>query len=98
MARKDTVMSKFAKFCTLPKTAKAVLHNFLAELLQQRDIFGDTLAGANALEDFENAACANPAGNALAAGFILGEFHEETGNVNHAGFFVHDDHTARAHN
>ena len=33
----------------------------------------------------------------FAAAFILGEFHEEPGNIHHAGIFIHDDQTTGSH-
>ena len=49
------------------------------------------------LKDFQDAAGANPARGTFSAAFILGEFHEEAGDIHHAGFFVHDHQAAGSH-
>ncbi len=64
------------------------------EHLQRFDIARLALASADILQDLQQAAGANPAGGAFAAAFILGEFHEETGHIDHAGFIIHHDHAA----
>ena len=50
----------------------------------------------DALEDLKHTLGAFTAGGAFAAGFVLGEVHEEPCNLDHAGLVVHDDQAAGA--
>ena len=47
-------------------------------------------------EDLQHPAGALPAGDALAAGLVLGEVHKETGHFHHAGVLIHDHQAAGA--
>ena len=44
--------------------------------------------GADALQSGQHGFGAEPAGHALAAGFLLGEVHEIAGEIDHAGVFI----------
>src|SRR5690606_740654 len=69
----------------------------LAQRFQALDVARLALAFANAGENFQDAARADAAGDALTAALVLGEIHEEAGDVDHAGVFVHHHQTAGSH-
>ena len=81
----------------LSQTAQRRGVNLLAQQFQPFDVAVLAFAVADALQDFQHALGAHAAGRALAAGLVLGEFHEEAGDVHHAGLVVHDDQTAGTH-
>ena len=66
----------------------------IRKLQQQLDIPFPPFSGDDALQNFQHALGAFPAGDALAAGFVLGEVHEKPGDFHHAGMLVHDDQAA----
>ncbi|MCK7527503.1 MAG: hypothetical protein MZV64_62805 [Ignavibacteriales bacterium] len=80
-----------------PSPHRRALHHFVAEQFEPVDISRRAFAVADLFEDVENAAGAHTAGRAFAAGFFLREFHEEAGDIHHAGLVVHDDQAAGAH-
>ena len=69
----------------------------MRQFFQSLNIAFLTLAFGDALQDFQHALCANPAGGAFAAGFIRSKLQEEAGNVDHAVILIHDNQAARAH-
>ena len=69
----------------------------LADALQLFDVSLPTFSPGNSGQDFEHLGGPQTAGRAFAAGFILGEGEEITGNIHHAGILIHDDHPARTH-
>ena len=75
---------------------RRVLDHF-AQLDQPLDVGLFAAAFADAVEDFQHPLGAHAAGNALAARFLLDEFEEEAGHVDHAAILVHDDQAAGAH-
>ena len=66
------------------------------QLLQQVQVLQRALVGDDAVQNLQHPLRALPAGNALAAGLLLGEFHEEPGGLHHAGVLVHDHQAAGA--
>ena len=81
----------------LPQAAEGRILDALAQFDQELDVALPAFAAGDPLQDFQHALGADPAGGALAAGFVLDELHEELGHVHHAGVFVHDDQAAGAH-
>jgi hypothetical protein len=78
----------------LTKTAKGILAYLGAEHLEGGNIFCGSPAGANALQNFQHAAGTHTTGCAFAARFFLDEVHKISGDINHAGFFIHYHQTA----
>jgi hypothetical protein len=76
------------------EAAKTVLIDLVTQIAQCVNVIRFALAFADPGENFENPAGPDTAGGALSAAFVLGEFHEEPGNINHAGVFIHDNQTA----
>ena len=81
----------------LTQTAERGMGDRVGEILEKLDILFASLVADDALESFQHALRTLAAGDALAAGFLLREFHEEAGDLRHAGVLVHDDETAGAH-
>ena len=80
--------------CGFSETAKSGGRYGVRKFEQQLDVAFFALAVNDALKDLKHTLGAFAAGGALAAGFVLGEVHEEACNFDHAGFVVHDDKTA----
>ena len=80
----------------LAQTAQSGLADGGGQLLQEVQVLQRTLVVDDAGENLQHPAGALPAGDALAAGLILGEVHEEPGYLHHAGVLIHDHQTAGA--
>ena len=68
-----------------------------AQALEQIDVSFPALAFGDPGQDLEQPLRADPAGNAFAAGFRLGELQEVFRDVHHAVGLIEHDHAARAH-
>ena len=79
--------------CSLSQAAQAGRLDLGAQRFQQLDITIPPFTITDTLQGIEDAAGAHPAGRALATAFVLSEIHEVTGDIHHAGFFVHHHHT-----
>ena len=80
----------------LAQAAQGGLGDGGGQILQQVQVLQRALVVDDAGEDLQHAAGALPAGDALAAGLVLGEVHEEPGHLHHAGVLVHDHQSAGA--
>jgi len=83
--------------CTLTQATQAVGSNLLTQLFQQFDVPIFAFPGTDAVQDIEDPPGANTARGTFSTTLILCKFHEEAGNIHHAGFIIHDDHTTRTH-
>ncbi|OPZ97152.1 MAG: hypothetical protein BWY71_01708 [Planctomycetes bacterium ADurb.Bin412] len=91
----------------LPQTAQRGGLDGLGQLpqlhhaLEPQEGIGVVLPAAragNGLENLEHPLGALAAGNALPTAFRLDKFHEEFGQIDHAGIFIEDDQPAGTHN
>ena len=80
----------------LAQAAQGGISNRIRQLPESIQILHGALTGHDALQDLQHPLGALPAGNALAAAFILSEVHEEPGHLHHAGVLVHDHQAAGA--
>ncbi|MPN24205.1 hypothetical protein SDC9_171599 [bioreactor metagenome] len=83
--------------CRLAQAAQRGVLDHLSELDQLFNVAFLALALGDALQNLQHALGPQPAGYAFPAGFLLYEFHKETGYVHHAGVLVHADESARPH-
>ena len=81
----------------LAQAAQRTILDADAQLFQQLDVPLLSFPFADSVEDLHHAGGANPAGDALAAGFPGGKVQEETGDVHHTGAVIHHHHAAGAH-
>ncbi len=81
----------------LAQPAERRVLDHLAQVDEPLDVGLFAAAVADAVEDFQHPLGAHAAGDALAARFLLDEFEEEAGDVDHATVLVHDDQAAGAH-
>src|ERR1035437_8475592 len=81
----------------LAETAEAGVLYHVAKFFQLREVARGGFAIRNFVEEVVHLHRARAAGNALAAGFIHAEFHEEARDLHHVRAVVHDDHAARTH-
>ena len=79
--------------CGSTESAERGFLQELAQPLELHHVFGNALAGGDALEYLEHPLAAFPAGRAFTAGFILAERQEKPGDRHHAVALVHDDHS-----
>ena len=80
-----------------PRPHRAVLRDGVRQVLQQVQILQSALVVCDdPVQDLQHPLGALPAGDALAAGLLLGELHEEPGHLHHAGVLVHDHQAAGA--
>ena len=81
----------------LAQAAEAGVLDHIAERLELMQVGPCPDALTDPLQEPVELDRAGAAGDALAAGFVHAEFHEEPGHVDHARVLVHDDHAAGAH-
>ena len=81
----------------MPEAAKRAVFDGIAKLFQKLNVARFPLTLNNAGEHFEHTLCAEAAMDAFSAGFFRGEIQKELRHADHAGAFVHNDHTAGAH-
>ena len=81
--------------CPRPQRAESLMSR--PHFRKEFNISFPSFAFGDSRQDLQHPFGADAAGNTLSAGFVLGEAQKETGNVHHAGLFVHDDHAARSH-
>ena len=80
----------------LAQAAQGRMGDGVRQLLQKVQVLQRALVGDDPVQDLQHPLGALPAGNALAAAFVLGEVHEEPGHFHHTGLVVHDHKTAGA--
>ena len=80
----------------LAQTAQCHALDHLRQFFQRIDVLQLALTVDDPLQNLQHPLGAFPAGGALAAGFPLGEAHEEPGDFHHAGVLPHDHHAAGA--
>jgi hypothetical protein len=69
----------------------------LAQSFQELDILHRPLAMSDPIQHIDHHVHSHSAWDALAAGFLNAEVGEESGRVHHAGGFIANDDSARAH-
>ena len=82
----------------LAQTAKSHGLDHLCQFFQGIQVFQLTLTVYDPLQNLQHPLGTLPAGSALAAGFPLGEAHEEPGHFHYTGILAHDHHAAGTHN
>jgi len=83
--------------CALAQAAEGCVANALPEFFQVINVGKLSFSFTDAGHNFEHTFGARATGSALAAGFFLNEFEEESGDIDHATVFVHDDQPPGAH-
>src|ERR1035437_1287964 len=81
----------------LAEAAEAGVLDHVAKFFQFREVARSSFAVRNFVEEVVHLHRARAAGDALAAGFIHAEFHEEARDLHHVRAVVHHDHAARTH-
>ncbi len=74
--------------CRPAKCTQGGCLDLLTEILELVQVLGHALSFRYPGENIEHLLCAFSAGNALSAGFALGELEEELGSINHTVCFV----------
>jgi hypothetical protein len=77
--------------------AQGTIDDSLAHGLQKFNVTLLSFAFADVMQDFIHPVNPFPAGNTLTAGFKFEEIDEIPRNINHAGRFIHDNHTTGTH-
>ena len=81
----------------LAQSAQRAIANVAAEFVEEVEVLRRARAFGDAVQNAQRFVQSNAAGNALAAGFGVGEFDEVTRHVHHAVVFIHHHHAAGTH-
>ena len=81
----------------LPEAAKRIILDLVSQFFQFLNISLSSFAVGDPFKDLEHPLGAHPAEGTFPAGFLPCEIEEELGHIDHAGGFIHDDHTAGTH-
>ncbi|OQC09320.1 MAG: hypothetical protein BWX75_01171 [Candidatus Cloacimonetes bacterium ADurb.Bin088] len=81
----------------LPQSAEAAFDDIVGQFLQAGNVFQFSLSFRDAGENLQHPERADAAEGAFAAGFALGEIQEIARHIDHAGAFVHHNHSSGTH-